>query len=379
MIDAERTMRVVFCWAEVAGYSAACFQALRRRPALDVHVIHPERLLPRPNPFSVAPMLEGVSHEMFDASRVDIDTYLLQTVASRRPDVVALCGWIYWPYTRLVKAKALADARIVLGMDTPWRGTLAQRLARFRLAAFVDGLDLVVTAGERSSEYARRIGVPSARLRAGFYGFDFERYAAAARRRESPPPRRFLFTGRYAKEKDLVTLLRAYEAYRNSVTAPWSLTCAGAGPEAYRLKDVPGVTDAGFRQPDQLADLFASHGAFVLPSLFEPWGVVIAEAAAAGLPVICSTACGAAADVVRPYYNGVIVPQQDVDALARALRWMHDHESELAEMGRRGQALADAFSAEAWAKRWHQYLLEVMGGRGDEQADGHGRVNDGPR
>lgn len=354
-------MRVVFCWAEVAGYSAACFQALRRRPGLDVHVIHPERLLPRPNPFNVAPLLDGVSHEMFDTSRPDVDAHLLHAVAERRPDVVALCGWIYWPYTRLVKAKALADARFVLGMDTPWRGTFAQRLARLRLASFVGGLDLVVTAGERASEYARRIGVPDARIRTGFYGFDFESYAGAARRRESPSPRRFLFTGRYAEEKDLLTLLRAYEAYRSSVTDPWSLTCAGAGPDAYRLKGVPGVTDAGFVQPPQLAELFATHGAFVLPSRFEPWGVVIAEAAAAELPIVCSTACGAALDLVRPYYNGVVVPEQDAGALARALRWIHDHHSTLATIGRRGQPLAAAFSAEAWAERWHQYLFEVVG------------------
>ena len=360
MTHASRAMRVVLCWAEVAGYSAACFQALSRRPGLDLHVLHPERLLSRPNPFNVVPLLDGVSHEMFDTSRPDIDAYLLGAVAARQPDVVALCGWIYWPYTRLVHAKPLGHARLLLGMDTPWRGTIAQRLARVRLSSFAGGLDLVVTAGERASEYARRIGIPDSRIRTGFYGFDYRRYAAAATRRRSPWPRRFLFTARYAPEKDLVTLLRAYEAYRAEVADPWLLTCAGAGPEAYRLQRVNGVTDAGFMQPAQLTDLFASHGAFVLPSRFEPWGVVIAEAAAAALPVVCTTACGAAADVVRPYYNGVVVPDQDVAALTRALRWIHDHETTLAEIGRRGQALAEAFSAEAWAERWHQYMLEVV-------------------
>ena len=360
MIEAERNIRVVFCWAEVSGYSAACWQALVRRPGLDVHVIHPERLLPRPNPFTIAPLLDGISHEMFDTSRPDIDDYLLNAVTAQRPDVVVLCGWIYWPYTRLVNARPLAAARMILGMDTPWRGTVVQRLARLRLSSFVGGLDLVVAAGERAAEYARRIGVADACIRSGFYGFDFQSYAGTANRRPQPWPRRFLFAGRFAQEKGLVTLMQAYATYRSSVTDPWPLTCAGAGPEAHRLNGIPGVTDAGFMQPSDLIELFGSHGAFVLPSHFEPWGVVIAEAAAAGLPVVCTSACGAAADVVRPYYNGVVVPERDVAALARALRWIHDHESCLPEIGCRGQALAHAFSAEAWAERWHQYMHDVL-------------------
>jgi hypothetical protein len=39
---------------------------------------------------------------------------------------------------------------------------------------------------------------------------------------------------------------------------------------------------------------------------------------------------------------------------------MHDHEDELPLMGRRGQALAEGFSADAWALRWHNYLLDAV-------------------
>ena len=91
-----------------------------------------------------------------------------------------------------------------------------------------------------------------------------------------------------------------------------------------------------------------------------PWGVVIAEASAAGLPVICSSACGAASDLVRSYFNGVVVPPETPAALARAMRWIHERQSELPEIGRRGQSLAAAFSAESWAVRWHNYLIEAV-------------------
>ena len=360
MSPSPSPMRVVFCWAEVSGYMAACWRALSERPGLDLHVVHPQRLLDRPNPFDVDPLLEGVAHEMFNTAMPDVDRYLLEAVRRRDPDVVVLCGWIYWPYTRLVNAPPLARARMLLGMDSPWRATLPQRFARLRLSHFMSKLDLVVTAGERSTEYARRIGVPAHKLRTGFYGFEYDRFAEASTSRPAQWPRQFLFAGRYEPEKDLATLIRAYSIYRANVANPWGLTCSGQGPDQHLLQGLAGVSDAGFAQPADLPSVVAQHGAFVLPSRFEPWGVVIAEAAAAGLPVVCSAACGAALDLVRPYYNGIVVAPQDVDGLAHAMRWIHDHEAELPRMGRRGQGLADAFSAQSWAARWHHYFQEAL-------------------
>ena len=362
-MSGERPIRVVFCWNDVSGYMAACWRALAARPGLDVHVVHPD-LLRQPNPFRAdAGLLAGVSNETFDAAAPNVADNLLEAVTRRRPEVVVLCGWLYRPYRRMVHARQLRFARILVGMDSPWRGSLRQRFAKVGLAKLVRRLDSVVTAGDRSRHYARRLGVPESRIREGYYGFDYEGYSRVAERRSSIAgewPRQFLFVGRYVPAKDLSTLVAGYSEYRRSVRSPWGLTCCGWGAEDRFLKDIPGIVDAGFTPPSGLADVFSRHGAFVLPSRFEPWGVVVAEAAAAGLPVVCITACGAGSDIVRDYFNGITVAPGDPADLARALRWMHHHEEELPAMGQRGQALAKAFSAEAWAARWHQYFYDAL-------------------
>lgn len=360
---ADRPISVVFCWAEVTGYMAACWQALARRPGIDLHILHTRQIHDTvKNPFDLEPLLGGLSHEMFDGTRADIDEWLLAVVRRHRPDVVVLCGWIFWPYTRLPQAPELAPVRFVLGMDSPWSGTLRQRLGRLRLAPVIKRMSAVITAGERSDEYARRLGVPQNRLHHGYYGFDQSPLAGlgAARRAGGAWPRRFLFVGRYVPQKDLATLVAAYRAYCGMVEEPWGLTCCGSGPDGHLLDGVPGLVNAGFTQPAELVGRFRDHGAFVIASTFEPWGVVLAEAAGSGLPVVCTTACGAGLDIVRSYYNGLITPPGDVDALARAMRWIHEHEAELPEMGERGRALADAFSATSWASRWHNLLLAVV-------------------
>ena len=361
-------IKVVFCWTESSGYMAECWRALAARPGVDLHVIHLESLSGRPIPFDIDRLMNGISSEKFQRSRPNLDEYLFGAVEARQPDVIVVCGWLFWPYTRLLSAKPFSGVAKILGMDSPWRGTWAQRLARFRLSNVVSNVDLFITASDRTTEYARRIGVPDRQIRSGYYGFDFESFSAAARKRPTPWPRQFLFTARYAPEKNVGTLLRAYERYRASVPNPWGLTCVGAGPDAHLIRNAAGVVDRGFVQPDELPAMFAEHGAFVLPSTFEPWGVVIAEAAGAGLPVICSSACGAAVDIVRPYFNGLVVAPDDAAGLTRAFTWIHEHESELATMGRRGQGLAEAFSAESWAVRWHNYLFEAQASKQEDRS-----------
>lgn len=359
----DRPIRVVFCWTDVSGYMSACWRELAADPRFDIHVLYPELLL-KENPFRKdGEMLRGVSNELFNTSAPDVDALLLEKVTARRPDIVVICGWLYWPYARLVQSARLRDVRIIVGMDSPWRGALTQRLARVRLAPLVRRLDAIVTAGERSRQYARRLGVAEHRIHTGFYGFDYATFSRVAEQRSerlADWPRQFLYVGRYVPAKDLGTLARGYSQYRRSVSEPWGLTCCGWGDESRFLKDVPGLVDVGFTPPAALPAMFARHGAFVLPSRFEPWGVVIAEAAASGLPVVCTTACGSGDEVVRDYYSGVTVAPGDVDGLARALRWIHDHPERLREMGMRGRSLAASFSAQAWTARWREYFFDVM-------------------
>jgi len=120
-----------------------------------------------------------------------------------------------------------------------------------------------------------------------------------------------------------------------------------------------GIDDRGFVQPDALPELLQTHGVFVLPSRYEPWGVVLAEALSGGLPVVCTEACGASVELVRPYFNGLTVATDDADALARGLRWMHEHVELLPSMGAAGRPIAAAFAATVWAARWGAMFEEL--------------------
>lgn len=342
-------MRITYCWTEPSGYLSACIAELAARPGVDVTLLTWETAADAP--FSAA-VLGTANARVLSRSEREDPGLVERLVVESRPDVVFFSGWAHGPYRALTGSARLTRARFVMGADTQIRFDWRQRLARFRIGRLLRRVDAVLVAGERGFQLMRYWGVPDRKIARFIYGIDYGRFATPAERRFEAGrqwPRRFLFAGRYVHDKGLDVLVEAYRHYRGAVESPWPLTTCGTGPLVGLLAGEPGVTDAGFLQPDALAAAFQDAGVFVLPSFKEPWGQVIVEAAAAGLPVICSQACGAGADVVRDFHDGLVVPTGDAAALANALRWMHDHMDRLPTMGRNAQAAAAAFSAERWA------------------------------
>ena len=365
-------MKVVFCWSGMQGYLAACLQALHRSGAVDLSVIHLDY---RDLPYQEE-LLAGIPNTRLLAS--DPNDGIPQMVADRKPDIVFLCGWFYRPYRQLLLRDDLHSAKFFLGMDTPWSGSWQQRLNQVRLRGFIRRMDRIVVAGPRTRMFARRLGAPSNKILSGLYGFDFTTFGAlgSARLDAAPEwPARFLFAGRYVREKGLGVLMEAYRRYRAAVSDPWPLDCCGTGPEAYRFRGQEGVEDLGYVQPSALPDLFSRHGVFVMPSLEEPWGVAIAEAAATGLPLICSDRCGAADDLLRMYHNGLLVPAGDARALADAMVWMHEHRFAFRTMGLRSRSLSVAFSAQAWADRMRKAFSDVLADPASSDRHGHGPLS----
>jgi len=354
-------MHVLFCWRQISGYMAACWRALDQMDDVQVSVLaYRSRGTHSTTDFADS-TVEGLDCRLLNPDERDDAALIKRLVQERQPDVLVLCGWKQPAYRALAFDPALRDTPMFLAMDTQYQGTWRQWLAPFVLRRFLRRISTIIVAGERTWQYARHLGFREEQIARGVYGCDQELFHQAAEERANDWPRRFLFVGRYVHAKGLQVLSEAYRTYCETVNNPWALTTCGSGPLADQLDAQPGVDNKGFVQPCDLPPIFTQSGAFVLPSLYEPWGVVIAEAAAAGLPVICSEACGAGVDLVQPYYSGIKVATNNSEKLADAFRWMHENEQHLPQMGRRAQQLAGAYTAEVWARRWRQYLLDAVG------------------
>ena len=154
-------------------------------------------------------------------------------------------------------------------------------------------------------DYLVQLGMPPDRIAMGYNAVDNAYFASAARRwRDRPNGRHglpaapyFLTVCRLVREKNLVRLVEAFARYRRGAEGdqPWELVLCGDGPgrdEVAAAVAASGFADVihrpGFVQVDQLPRWYAHAGAFVLPSLLEPWGLVANVAAASELPLVIS-------------------------------------------------------------------------------------------
>ena len=132
----------------------------------------------------------------------------------------------------------------------------------------------------------------------------------------------FLYVGRLEPHKGVRDLLDAFGTLPAGHHAQLAIVGDGTQTDLVQQagRAMPGVRALGRLADDALLDAYLAADAAVLPSHFEPWGLVVNEAMAAGLPVIVSDRVGCGADLVHPGETGLIFPAGNVDVLRSAMQ-----------------------------------------------------------
>jgi glycosyltransferase involved in cell wall biosynthesis len=223
----------------------------------------------------------------------------------------------------------------------------------------------VFAAGATSAMYASTLGFGASRIWRGYDVVDnafFAERAAAGRpigesllRDLGLPDRVFLYVGRFSPEKNLDRLLDAMTEYRRRAgAAAWGLLMVGSGPQAEalarRIGSLSGsVAMLGFKQAEELAQIYGACAALILPSTSEPWGLVVNEAMAAGLPVLASDRVGAVFDLVFPGINGYVFDAESTRDMTEAMLRLSSQEVDASSMGLASARIVSNFTPDTWA------------------------------
>ncbi len=280
-------------------------------------------------------------HTIFpDAERESIPS---RTIKSRfttvldqlQPDAIAIAGWgspdaracLSWCKKNGAKAIVMSETREADGQRTWWKEIIKQRL--------VSQFDAGLVGAHSHRDYLVKLGLPSEAIQFGYNVVDnhyFTTKADRLRQEDASLTLRpyFLASNRFIERKNLDRLVSAYtEAISDTDPSAkaWDLCLLGDGPLMPQLKTQvsnagltvaevapwetreedqgePTVFFPGFRQIEELPRFYAHAGCFVHPALAEPWGLVINEAMACGVPILSSSNAGAAEELVIDGENG---------------------------------------------------------------------------
>jgi glycosyltransferase involved in cell wall biosynthesis len=142
------------------------------------------------------------------------------------------------------------------------------------------------------------------------------------------------------------------------VANPWGLIICGKGELQSICENQEGVELEGFSQPSALAKKLSQARCLILPSTFEPWGLVIHEAALAGLAIISSYECGASTFFVRDGQNGYII-NPDEASLLRAMKLVSQAGKEkLEQMSATSKTLGSLWTTSKWADYVYNHICK---------------------
>jgi len=272
---------------------------------------------------------------------------ILFNISNFNPKIVVVGGWAFKRYNKIaLKLRKNSDIPIVAYSDTQWRGDWSQKIncliSPFHLKKIFSH---IWVSGIYQYEYARKLGFKKNKIIFNSLSCDVEKFEKLPLNSEKQIyPKNFVYIGRFAPEKGIDYLMEAWNMIDDK--EGWTLTLIGEGELNNKFVSKDVVIKGFMNHKDLLIELNNS-GCFILPSTYEPWALVIHEAAAAGLPIVCTEVCGAAPHFVINDFNGFKVKSKSSLALNLAMMQIIKKDTkELVKYSHRSRKLAKSITPE---------------------------------
>lgn len=306
-------MRILFLYSRLPNYFYKCIQYLVHEYDSSIEVLVVTYQEDPDSPHHIKPVkgIDILFKNEFDQEKL----------AAFNPDIIYKSGWADEFYNELTKPY-LKKIPVVLGFDNFWEGAWRQYVAVL-LSKFIirNKATHVWVPGPLQKEYAKKLGFKENRIINNLYCADLTTY----KNQQINPKKNIVFVGRFVEFKRPEWLLKSFSQLLNENQAfnDWTLTMIGNGPLKEALKTKyrsEKINFIDFTDPHKLSEIYKTSSVFCLPSKNEHWGVVVHEAAAAGLALLLSDTCGAAATFLDNQHNGLVFETDNPDSLKKNLR-----------------------------------------------------------
>ena len=269
---------------------------------------------------------------------------LLKLLNDMNPAIILCAGTLDKVYLNAIAIyRKSHNVPSIMFSDTQWQGGLQWLnvfLSRWRHRKWFSH---ALVAGVWQYEYARRLGFDKHHILMPYLSANdllFKDVDLNAKRVNWP--KRLLYCGRFANVKGLDLLYQAWDNIADHLG--WTLTLIGEGP--LKMPNGRDIEVVGYKTQTEILEYMRDSGAFILPSRFEPWAIVIHEAALAGLPIICSDCVGASTAFCINGSNSFIFKSNSVLDLQKVLlRFIEIDDESLFAMGQRSRELSARISS----------------------------------
>jgi len=280
-----------------------------------------------------------------------------EILQKHKPGLVVFTGYKNLPFLKVSFWAKRYLIPVVVQFDSTFidypRNRVKELLKSWIIRYCFDG---AFVAGSRSASYIESLGIDE---KAVWHGVDVVDNAHFDERKcviglpSNFPEQFFLVVSRFSQEKNIFRLFQAFESYKKN-GGRWGLFIVGSGPLEERLKrSVPEklknfIHFYGWSKYEDLPKIYQRASCFVLPSISEPWGLVVNEAMAAGLPILISCNCGCSPELCKEEKNGFTFNPLDIKQIAKLMERVSNGGMDLKAMGEESKRIISKYSVENW-------------------------------
>ena len=289
---------------------------------------------------------------------------LFKTFDEFKPTVLNVTGYFDWAQILLMIYARQKGVKIVMSSESSSMDNNRSKIKENIKSWIVNRADTFFCFGKTSADYLISLGVKSAQIAVNNAAVIDEEviksnYNEAKLKLRTVPElksenRNFVFVGRLAPEKNLELLVKAFIQIQKEIPEAqnWGLYFVGNGPSLPDLEAL--VKESLFPQQIRFTgglpwykvpEWLAKSDVLVLPSLSEPWGLVVNEAMVCGMPVIVSKICGCTDDLLNDGTNGFIFDPNQQQDLETALKFFIQNPEKIETMGLESTKLIKRFSS----------------------------------
>lgn len=351
-MDYPEVGHVLLVWDRIGDYHAARFWSLKNRlPQAKVFVADlgaADTLYKWKNP-----VVEDQGYTLLSSKPVDRFDFFgrlfrfWRFVRENNIGTVGIAGYGRAEYIAFILLSAIWGKRVVLFAES-WYGSpgLKSRLKGWFLRWTCNGF--LVSGARAKSHFEKVLNQDPARIEIGYSVVDNAHF----KEDEGIDRAKILLcVARFSPEKNLIRLISAFK--KSKLFTNWTLQLVGGGPLKGELETAasgsPQIKLSEWLPYQALPLLYAHARFFILPSSFEPWGLVVNEAMASGLPIALSKQCGCAPDLADERNSFIFDAENEPDLIACLDKIANLSDSEWRQMSQRSMQKIQQFTPDNWA------------------------------
>lgn len=338
-----RSKKILFLYTELSGYIINSFENAFSS-GFDVHVINYPTNKEAPFKFTKNKNIYYYSRDQFKSS---YDLSIL--IKDLNPGAIFISGWIDNEYLNALQNLSIKANKILM-LDNPWEGTLFQNLWAFYFRTFHKELfDFIWVPGKPQIKYAKKLGFKKEDIFEGLYTCNNKIFNIKNTLSLPSKSKVLLFVGRYSEEKGIKELWQNFVSINSTLGSKWQLWCVGTGNLWDNRVLDKNIKHLGFIQQEKIIEIISKANIFVLPSKYEPWGVILHEMVSVGKPVLVSDNVGSSSCFTKNGVNGFIFShKKENDFKIKLKKIMELSEDDLEKMGKESVNLSKSISIYSW-------------------------------